>query len=761
MIDREPDDEERLLRAVAIQNANAILVARRRAEQDLLEAKDALESKTAALAHSLSMVRATLEASTDGILVTDEHGHVTDFNEQYLAMWRLSRESVASGRHQRILETLVPQLIDDRACIARVHEIYASAGEETFDVLELVDGRVIERFSRIQVVDGRNVGRVWSFRDITLNRRAEEALREETRILELLNRTGTLLSSKLDLRGVVQAVTDAATELSGARFGAFFYNVSEDGDSYLLYTLSGARREDFEQFGQPRATALFGPTFRGEGPIRCADVRADPRYGTMPPHHGMPAGHLPVRSYLAVPVVSRAGGVVGGLFFGHPEPGVFTERAERIVLGVAAQAAIAIDNARMYEAAQTAAEERKHLLESERAARRDAERGSAMKDEFLATLSHELRTPLNAILGWSQMLRLPSMSEKDLQRGLEIIERNTRVQAQLIEDLLDMSRITSGKLRLDIQPVTPAAVVDAALETVRAGAEAKGIRLSSVLDSSAGPIMGDPNRLQQVVWNLLSNAIKFTGRNGRVQVRLQRVNSHIEISVTDTGMGIAPEFLPHVFDRFRQADASSTRASGGLGLGLAIVKQLVELHGGTVRATSPGLEAGSTFTVELPLIAVQRDASDSRVHPAAQRIAALEFKGLDLIGVKVLVVDDEEDARDLIARVLIECRAEVVTAGTVEETLAAVERVRPHVLVSDIGMPHVDGYQLLRLVRGLGLARGGGLPAIALTAFARSEDRTRALHAGFLVHVSKPVEPAELMAAVASVVGRTGDPVPA
>jgi signal transduction histidine kinase/ActR/RegA family two-component response regulator len=642
-----------------------------------------------------------------------------------------------------------------------VHEIYASAGEETFDVLELVDGRVIERFSRIQVVDGRNVGRVWSFRDITLNRRAEEALREETRILELLNRTGTLLSSKLDLRGVVQAVTDAATELSGARFGAFFYNVSEDGDSYLLYTLSGARREDFEQFGQPRATALFGPTFRGEGPIRCADVRADPRYGTMPPHHGMPAGHLPVRSYLAVPVVSRAGGVVGGLFFGHPEPGVFTERAERIVLGVAAQAAIAIDNARMYEAAQTAAEERKHLLESERAARRDAERGSAMKDEFLATLSHELRTPLNAILGWSQMLRLPSMSEKDLQRGLEIIERNTRVQAQLIEDLLDMSRITSGKLRLDIQPVTPAVVVDAALETVRAGAEAKGIRLTSVLDSSAGPITGDPNRLQQVVWNLLSNAIKFTGKNGRVQVRLQRVNSHVEISVTDTGLGIAPEFLPHVFDRFRQADASNTRASGGLGLGLAIVKQLVELHGGAVRATSPGLDAGSTFTVELPLIAVQRDAADSRVHPAAQRIAALEFKGLDLIGVKVLVVDDEEDARDLIARVLVECRAEVVTAGTAEETLAAVERVRPHVLVSDIGMPHVDGYQLLRLVRGLGLARGGGLPAIALTAFARSEDRTRALHAGFLVHVSKPVEPAELMAAVASVVGRTGDPVPA
>jgi CheY-like chemotaxis protein len=279
-----------------------------------------------------------------------------------------------------------------------------------------------------------------------------------------------------------------------------------------------------------------------------------------------------------------------------------------------------------------------------------------------------------------------------------------------------------------------------------------------MLDSAAGPVVGDPNRLQQVVWNLLSNAIKFTGRDGRVQVRLQRVNSHIEISVTDTGIGIAPEFLPHVFERFRQADASSTRPSGGLGLGLAIVKQLVELHGGSVRAASPGPDGGATFTVELPLMAVQREQPGARLHPAAHGIAALEFKRLDLAGIKVLVVDDEADARDLIARVLAECRAEVFTAGTADEALAAIERVRPHVLVSDIGMPNVDGYQLLRLVRELGLARGGGVPAIALTAFARSEDRTRALHAGFVVHVSKPVEPAELMAAVASVVGRTGDP---
>jgi CheY-like chemotaxis protein len=302
-------------------------------------------------------------------------------------------------------------------------------------------------------------------------------------------------------------------------------------------------------------------------------------------------------------------------------------------------------------------------------------------------------------------------------------------------------------------------VVEAAVETIRAAAEAKGIRLTSVLDSAAGPIAGDPSRLQQVVWNLLSNAIKFTGKNGRIQVHLQRVNSHIEISVTDTGIGIEPEFLPHVFDRFRQGDASSSRATGGLGLGLAIVQQLVELHGGSVRATSPGKDGGATFTVRLPLMAVRRESPDERRHPTTRGIAALAFKRLDLTGIKVLVVDDEADARDLIARVLAECGAEVSTAGTAEETLVEVERIRPHVLVSDIGMPTVDGYQMLRLVRELGLARGGGVPAIALTAFARSEDRTRALHAGFLVHVSKPVEPAELMAAVASVVGRTGDPV--
>ncbi|MCA1560986.1 MAG: GAF domain-containing sensor histidine kinase, partial [Acidobacteria bacterium] len=307
--------------------------------------------------------------------------------------------------------------------------------------------------------------------------------------------------------------------MSGAQFGAFFYNTTDEkGDAFLLYTLSGAPREAFEKFEKPRATLLLSPTFRGEGPIRCDDVVKDPRYGTMELHDGMPNGHLPVRSYMAVPVRSRSGEVIGGLFFGHSKPNAFTARAERLIVGVAAQAGIAIDNARLYEAAQQAADERKSLLESERAARSEAERMSEVKDAFLATLSHELRTPLNAILGWSQILRSAPKDRADLLKGLDTIERNARVQTQLIEDLLDMSRITSGKLRLDIQPIQPASFIEAAVETVKPAADAKGIRLEAFLDPSAGPISADPGRLQQVVWNLLSNAIKFTPKDGKVQI---------------------------------------------------------------------------------------------------------------------------------------------------------------------------------------------------------------------------------------------------
>ncbi|HEV3471328.1 MAG TPA: PAS domain S-box protein [Pyrinomonadaceae bacterium] len=460
--------------------------------------------------------------------------------------------------------------------------------------------------------DGRVLGMLGVVQDVTERKRTVEALREETEALATINEVGQLISGELDLHKMVQAVTDAATELTGARFGSFFYNVlNEEGASYTLYTLSGVPRSAFAHFPMPRATDLFGPTFRGEGAVRIADVRRDPRYGKNSPYYGMPEGHLPVVSYLAVPVVSRSGEVLGGLFFGHPEAGVFTERHERIATGLAAQAAVGMDNARLFEAAQRARAEAERLY-------REAQESNRLKDEFLATVSHELRTPLTAILGWSHMLRTGGYNGESARQAFETIERNARAQAQLVDDLLDVSRIITGKLRIDVRLVDPNSFIEAAVEGVRPAAEAKGVRVQKIMDTGVVSVSGDPVRLQQVVWNLLSNAIKFTPRGGRVQVRLERVNSHVEIAVSDTGAGIAPGFLPHVFDRFRQADGRITREHGGLGLGLAIVRHLVELHGGTVRAESAGEGLGSTFTVLLPVAPVYQSGELSeRVHPAA------------------------------------------------------------------------------------------------------------------------------------------------
>ena len=381
-----------------------------------------------------------------------------------------------------------------------------------------------------------------------------------------------------------------------------------------------------------------------------------------------------------------------------------------------------------------------------------------MKDEFLATLSHELRTPLNAILGWSQILREGPLDADDLTQGINVIERNARAQTKIIEDLLDMSRIISGKVRIDVQQIDLAPIVEAAVESIRPAADAKGVRLQTVLDPMARPVSGDPNRLQQVFWNLLSNAVKFTPRDGRVQVVLERVNSHLEVSVTDTGEGIKAEFLPHVFDRFRQADATTTRRHGGLGLGLAIVKQLVELHGGSVRVKSGGAGQGSVFTVVLPLTVIHSAAEPKteRRHPESPGSVPLDLaSGLDLNGVKVLVVDDEPDARALVSRFLKECKAVVQTAGSAEEALAMMQKEIPDVLVSDIGMPDQDGYALIQRVRALGAEHGGHVPALALTAYARAEDRMKAVLAGFQMHVAKPVEGAELLTMIASLAGRT------
>jgi signal transduction histidine kinase len=402
-----------------------------------------------------------------------------------------------------------------------------------------------------------------------------------------------------------------------------------------------------------------------------------------------------------------------------------------------------------------AREERERLLTLEQAARAEAEEASRLKDEFLATVSHELRTPLTAVLGWIHILRGKQLDAEAARRALEIIERNARSQNQLIEDLLDVSRIITGKLRLDVRPVNPASFIESAIEAVIPAAEAKGIQVQKTLDTEVSAISGDPGRLQQVVWNLLSNAIKFTPKGGRVQVNLERVNSHIEISVADSGNGIKREFLPFVFDRFRQADGTTSRQYGGLGLGLAIVRHLVELHGGTVKADSSGEGEGSIFTVKIPLLPVyQREANSEQAEGIEMEVPPLIEYPDNLTGLEVLVVDDEADTLELIKVLLGQCGAKVTTARSAAEALKLLEKIRPDIIISDIGMPAEDGFEFIRKVRQLPPEKGGKIPAVALTAYARAEDRLRVLRSGYQMHVSKPVELAELVAVVANMGGQ-------
>jgi PAS domain S-box-containing protein len=416
------------------------------------------------------------------------------------------------------------------------------------------------------------------------------------------------------------------------------------------------------------------------------------------------------------------------------------------------QARVALDEA--YEEAERARGEAEKAAAEKEQMYQQAEESSRLKEEFLATISHELRTPLSAVLGWTRMLRLGQLSEEDRTKALDTIERNARAQAQLIDDLLDVSRIVTGKLRMDVRPADPNGFIDAAVEAVRPAAEAKGVRMQKVIDTGAVLIPGDPVRLQQVVWNLLSNAIKFTPRGGRVQIRSERVNSHLEIIVTDTGQGISSDFLPHVFDRFRQADQKTSRQHGGMGLGLAIVRHLVELHGGTVRASSEGAGQGATFTVMLPISPIyQVDASASRVHPGARDLLPGHDTSDRLDGLAILVVDDEPDTRDLLKKGLEYCGAQVRLAGSAAEALTALDASVPDVLISDIGMPEVDGYDLIRRVRELQSDKCR-VAAIALTAYTRVEDRLQALRAGYDMHVPKPVELTELVAVAVSLTRR-------
>ena len=407
---------------------------------------------------------------------------------------------------------------------------------------------------------------------------------------------------------------------------------------------------------------------------------------------------------------------------------------------------------------QSEVDARTRALIREKAAREEAEEANHLKDEFLATVSHELRTPLTAILGWSNMLLAGKLEGEPRERALEIIHRNAQSQNQLISDLLDVSRIISGKLRLDMRTVDMPKIIEAAVEATRPAAEGKGISLSTSLDSHAGPVNGDADRLQQVIWNLLTNSIKFTPEGGRILVESKVTGTRVEVTVRDTGIGISPEFLPHIFDRFRQANPGTNRIHGGMGLGLSIVRQLVELHGGSIRAESEGEGKGATFIIRLPFVMVDEGARlAERTRPAGGGARLKIECPPALRGLRVLVVDDEADTRDMLRAVLEHCSAEVITAESASEALDVIAHSPPDVLISDVGMPEEDGYALIERVRALPAERGGRIPAAALTAYVRAEDRVKVLRSGFQLHIPKPVEPAELVTVVAHLAERSAD----
>jgi signal transduction histidine kinase/DNA-binding NarL/FixJ family response regulator len=441
-----------------------------------------------------------------------------------------------------------------------------------------------------------------------------------------------------------------------------------------------------------------------------------------------------VGGMLAAPLMSRDGHNFGVIYLSDRTSGEFTQNDEAVLVQLAQMASIAIENTLFAEERET----------------------NRIKDEFLSTLSHELRTPLNAMLGWTQLLRMEKLSE-EVGYGIDVIERNAKAQAKLVEDMLDVSRVTTGKMRLKSRHIDLANVVRAAIDTVRPAADAKQIQLQMVNEHDNGQMQmyGDPDRLQQVVWNLLSNAVKFTPASGHVEVRTARSRETLKITVNDDGPGISAKFLPHVFDRFRQGDASSTRAHGGLGIGLTIVRHIVELHGGRVQAESAGEGRGATFTVELPITIPKSAAEPAHIAPQAAQSSRTTNDGqVDLNGVRIVVVDDEADAREVIAKLLRRAGAAVDTAGGATDALAILSRQAPDMLISDIAMPDCDGYELLRNTRQLPNIRDIYLPAIALTAYAREEDRARALAAGFDDHISKPVESEYLLASIAILLKR-------
>jgi len=789
-------------------------------------------------------LEAALAAGAIGTFRWDIRTHRLEWDERLDRLFGL-RPNEAVRSLEQFLQRVHPA---DRAEVVERCERCARDGadfEMDFRVL-LPDGSVRWLADRGRTVlddTGRPAFMTGACVDITERKLAEERLQEEARISDTLNRIGSLLAIKRDLHNVLQTVTDEATRLTGAAFGAFFYNaVNAHGEAYLLYTLSGAPREAFARFSPPRNTPLFAPTFRGEGVVRCDDVTRDPRYGANPPHRGMPAGHLPVRSYLAVPVVTSAGEVLGGLFFGHPEPAVFKPRHETLIVGVAGQAAIAIDNARLYERLRDSAERLSLALSasnlgdwswnasndvvtfSDRAAeifgipsgpfmtwtrmrdlidpedrervrlavetavasreRYDVEyrvhrpdgsrvwvsaRGSAhyddsgkpigmvgvvqdmtgrremeeelsrrakelaaadrRKDEFLATLAHELRNPLAPLRSALDLLGQVSEHQNVAGQARAIMERQLRHMVRLVDDLLDLSRVSTGRIELRLETAELAAIVHGAVETSRPLIEQGGHHLSVRLPPEPLFLKADVTRLAQVFSNLLNNAAKYTPRGGRIELAVEAQDGFAAVHVRDSGVGIPAHMVTRVFDMFVQVDRSLEKSHGGLGIGLTIVKQLVDMHGGWVAARSEGPGRGSEFTVRLPLLHERPDAGSAApmTTPRAARAAR-----------RILVADDNVEAATSLAMLLQLMGHEVQAVHSGPDAVSAGAEHRPQIVILDIGMPGMNGYDACREMRQQPWAAEAVF--IALSGWGQDEHVERARAAGFHHHLVKPVE---------------------
>jgi PAS domain S-box-containing protein len=682
-----------------VRDASGAIVGVSKTARDVSERKQAAAAMTAQQA----WFRVTLGSIGDGIIASDPDGYVTYMNgvAETLTGWT---NDAALGTplvdvFHIVNETTRQPVENPAGLVIRSGHVVGLANHTVLISRDGTERPITDSAAPIRD-DGHILGVVLVFRDFTEQRRAEEAIAEQREWLETtLQSIGDAVIAT-DVRGRIVFMNPVAEHLTG-------------------WQIDSARdRPCTEVFN------IVDETTRGliENPVM--RVLQDGAIVGLANHMILIAADGSERPIddSGAPIRDRDGHVVGVVL-------VFRDVGER---------------RRLEAEREAAARERERLLVAERTARAEAERANRLKDDFVAMVSHELRTPLNAILGWTDIMLRRQNDQATVARGLDIVARNTRLQTQLISDLLDISRIVSGKLRLDLQGVDLASVIDAAVETVQHAADQKGVAIERQLDTTLGPMTGDPARLQQIVWNLLSNALKFTPKGGRVRIVLRRTGAQAEIIVEDNGAGIRPDFLPYVFDRFQQADASRTRRFGGLGLGLSIVRNLVEFHGGTVKAASAGEGNGATFTIVLPMTA----PPELRTEELAPTDANVEE--ISLANIRVLVVEDEPDTAEFIINLLAMHGADVVTAVSAREALEAVVHARPDILISDIGLPEMDGYQLMEQIRKMNVADGGGIPAVALTAFARSEDRTRALRAGYQTHLAKPIESTELVATVAS-----------